>query len=133
VNVVYLIGSLAGIALLVGLNVLLLGRARAGVGSAATIAERLSREIAGFHPGACVIAADGRAALIENAANQAVILVRAMGDGVVARNLAREAFGGVTRDGACLSLRLADFTLPRANIALDDEALAREWEARLKA
>lgn len=132
-NILYLIGSFAGIALLVGLNVLLLGRARPGLGSAVTIAERLSCEIPGFRAGACACAVDRGAALVENQAGGGLLLACALGDGFVARKLSHEVLRGVRREGSRLSLRLADFTIPRADLSFADEAVAREWETRLKA
>ena len=128
----YLAGSLAGIALLVGLNHLLFGRARLNVGGKDAVAARLAREIPGFRAGRCLIGADGRAALIENAANRSVLLVEALGDDVVTRKLTRDLVASVGRLGAQLSLELADFTFPRATIHAGSENQAREWEARLK-
>ena len=129
----YLAGSLAGIALLVGLNHLLFGRARSNVGGRDTLAARLAREVPGFRAGHCLIGADGRAALVENAANRSVFLVEALGDDVVTRKPTRELVASVGRLGARLSLELADFTFPRATILAGSENQARAWEARLKA
>lgn len=132
-TVLYLTASLAGIALVVGLNILLLGRAEPRFGSVAAIAEQLAREIPGFRAGACAVAVDGRGVLIENAANRTILLVRMVGDGVVVRKLSRDLLSAVARESSGLSLRLADFTLPRAQLTFANESLAAEWEARLKA
>jgi hypothetical protein len=129
----YLTGSLAGIAVLVGLNHLLFGRARPHVGGRDAIASRLAREIPGFRAGRCLIGADGRAALIENAANRSIVLVEALGDGVISRKLTHDLVANIGRLGAQLSLELADFTFPRATILAGNEVQAREWEMRLKA
>jgi len=129
----YLLGSLAGIALLVVLNFVLFSRARPNVGNAEAIAARLRREVPGFRAGRCAVAQDGRSALIENAAERTAYFVEAMGDGVVMRKLSRDLLANVSRDGAQLSLSFADFTLGRTIMKLDGDDLAREWEARLKA
>ena len=131
-SLIYLAGSLVGIALLVGFNFLLFGRAHPEVGSAETIATRLAREIPGFRAGRAIIGADGRAAVIENAANRSLYLVEAMGDGIVTRQLTRGLLANVGRLGERLSLELRDFTFPRATLLAPSESLAREWEARLK-
>jgi hypothetical protein len=130
--VLYLAGSLAGIALLVGINLLLFGRVRPDVGSAAAIAERLAREVPGFRPGRTIVGADGRAALIENAQTRSLFLIEAMGDGVVTRQLGQGLIANVGRLGARLSLELRDFTFPRAVLVAPSESVAREWETRLK-
>ena len=131
-SVIYLAASLGGIALLVGLNFLLFGRARPDVGSEQDIAKRLAREIPGFRAGRSVVGTDGRAALIENAANRSVFLVEAIGDGIVTRQISRGLLSSVGRLGERLSLELRDFTFPRATIWAPSDGLAREWESRLK-
>jgi Ser/Thr protein kinase RdoA (MazF antagonist) len=130
--VLYLAGSLAGIALLVGFNLLLFGRVRPDVGSADAIAGRLAREIPGFRPGRAIVGADGRAAVIENAQTRALFLIEAMGDGIVTRQLTGGLLANVGRLGARLSLELRDFTFPRAVLVAPSESVAREWEMRLK-
>ena len=130
--ILYLAGSLGGIALLVGLNLLLFGRARPDVGSADELAKRLAREIPGFRAGRSVVGTDGRAALIENAANRSIFLVEAMGDDIVTRQISRGVLSSVGRLGERLSLELRDFTFPRATIWAPSDGLAREWELRLK-
>lgn len=131
-TVLYLAGSLAGIALLVGLNLILFGRARPALGGLDQIATRLAREIPGFRAGRYVVGVDGRSALVENAANRSVLFVEAFGDGVVTRKLTPDLLANVGRLGAQLSLDLSDFTLPRATLIAADEKEARDWEARLK-
>lgn len=128
----YLAGSLVGVALLVLLNLSLFGRAKTDVGTADTVSARLAREIPGFRAGRFARDAQGRAALIENAADRSVFLVEALGDDVVTRKLLPSQPITVDRNGATLELRLADFTFPRAKIRFDDEAAAREWERRLE-
>jgi hypothetical protein len=124
----YLAGSVVGIALLVGLNVALFGRKTRALDLVA-LEERLALDHPGFRAGPSVLAGD--AALIEDGRDGAVYLVRAGGDKFVARRL-----GGIkrlARDGAVLDLRFADFTFPRARLAFADESDAGAWEARLKA
>ncbi|HTW33823.1 MAG TPA: hypothetical protein VMD53_04325 [Rhizomicrobium sp.] len=131
-SLIYLAGSLGGIALLVGFNLLLFGRARPQVGTAPEIAARLAKEIPGFRAGRAIVGADGRSAVIENVANRALYLVEAMGDGVVTRQLSHGLLANVGRLGERLSLELRDFTFPRATLVAGSESLAREWESRLK-
>jgi hypothetical protein len=132
-SLLYLAGSLAGIALLVLLNRVLFGRAKPDVGSAEAIAAHLAREIPGFRAGRCALGTDGLAALIENDADRSILLVQALGEGIVTRRLSRALLASTGRLGARLSLGLSDFTLPRVRVALASESLAREWETRLKA
>jgi hypothetical protein len=129
---IYLAGSLGGIALLVGFNLLLFGRARPQVGTAQEIAERLASEIPGFRAGRVVVGADGRCAVIENAVNRSLYLLEAMGDDIVTRQLTRDLLANVGRLGERLSFELRDFTFPRATLLAPNESLAREWEVRLK-
>jgi hypothetical protein len=129
---IYLAGSLGGIALLVGFNLLLFGRVRAQLGTAQEIAARLAKEIPGFRAGRAIVGADGRSAVIENASNRGLYLVEAMGDAVVTRQLSHGLLANVGRLGEKLSLELRDFTFPRGTLVADSESLAREWEARLK-
>jgi hypothetical protein len=130
-NGLYLIGTLAANVLLVGFNLVLFGRGHPQVGNRDAIAERLKREIPGFSIGECAVAADGSAALVENLANGVAVLVQAIGDQMVVRKLSRDVLRNAARDGTRISLWLKDFTLPRVDFSLDDEFLARTWEARL--
>jgi hypothetical protein len=130
-SLVYLIGSLAGIALLVALNHVLLGRAALRFESVEAVAARLARELPGFRPGMCDLDARGRAALMENAANGAAWLVAAHGDGAVLRKLTPSLLERIDRDGAKLFFRLRDFTLPSACVALARDADAERWLLRL--
>jgi hypothetical protein len=129
---IYLAGSLGGIALLVGFNLLLFGRVHAQVGTAQEIAARLAKEFPGFRAGRAIVGSDGRSAVIENAANRSLYLVEAMGDAIVTRQLSHGLLANVGRLGERLSLELRDFTFPRATLVAASESLAREWEVRLK-
>jgi hypothetical protein len=129
--VIYLIGSVAGIALMVGLNVLLFGRGTGALDLRA-LESRLALDHPGFRAGESAVSADARAALMENRADGALYLARAGGDKFVTRRLSRGSLRALRRDGAGLDLRFADFTFPRAKLAFADESQASDWEARLK-
>lgn len=132
-NWIYLAGSLGGIALMVGLAVVLFGVSGAKIASAADAIRRLKDEIAGFRAGDIAFDAGQHAALIENTRDGVVHLVVARGDGLVVRPLRHGILKRALRTGATLTLRLSDFTLPRAKLTLPDEAAAALWEARLAA
>ncbi len=130
-NVLYLIGSVAGIALLVGLNVLLFGRRIAAL-DADAVTDSLASDVPGFRAGRHTIADGAHTALIENSADGALYLVAARGSRIASRKLSRGGVRSVARDGKSIALRLSDFTLPKAQLAFADEHAAQEWEARLK-
>jgi hypothetical protein len=124
----YLLGSVAGIALMVGVNVALFGR-RTGALDLAALQARLALDNPGFRSGEAVVA--GRTALVENAADGALYLARASGDTFVTRKLSRGSVKRITRSGASLDLRFADFTFPRARLAFANEDDAGAWHARI--
>jgi hypothetical protein len=128
-QLLYLAGSLVGVAAICGLCVALFGR---GVSSldAAGAAARVADDVPGFRPGRFALSADTRSALIEDARDGGVYIVCARGDGLVTRKLAKGFLRATSRDGAALRLKFADFTFPQARIDLADEAAARDWEAR---
>lgn len=128
-NALYLLGSLLGIGFLVGLNLLLMGRARPRLDPAVAVA-LLEAEHPGFCARNAVVAVTSDAALIEDAAG-ALYLVMALGDKLASRRLAKDQVVSVVRDGRTLTLRLRDFTFRRARLALSDDAEAGEWERRL--
>lgn len=127
----YLIGSVVGIALLVGLNILLFGRNTARLDSD-SLAARLALDVPGFRAGASAISADANTALIENAADRSLYLARARGDKFVVRKIANAAVHSVGRDDAKLSLRFADFTFPKVDFALASATDASAWETRIR-
>jgi hypothetical protein len=127
----YLLGSVAGVAMMVGLNVLLFGRG-AGVLDLEAVSRSLALDHPGFVPGHAALAVDGRAALIEDRGGHALYLARASGARFVTRKIARGSLRGLGRDGARLDLRFSDFTFPRAELAFAGEAEAGDWEARLR-
>ncbi|HEX4859961.1 MAG TPA: hypothetical protein VFV07_01910 [Rhizomicrobium sp.] len=117
--------SLGEVALMVGLCLLLFGRASTP-GTQAFDA-RLAQDVPGLRAGRRAVSGDGRSVLVEDARDGAIYLVVARGDGVVTRKLSRST--RVSRDGERLTLGLQDFTLKRAELTLTD---ASDWEARLK-
>jgi len=126
--ILYLAGSLAGVGLMVGLSVLLFGL-RAAPLDAADATRRLAQEIAGFRAGDVALDVGGQAALVEDRRDGTVHLVVRRGDGLITRRL--NALRRLDRDGAALSLRLSDFTLPRTRLVLPEAGLARAWQVRL--
>jgi hypothetical protein len=128
-NPLYLLGSLAGVALLVALNLVLTGRKRVRV-DLERAGALLAAEQPGFRPGRQVLATDGDAALLEDETG-ALYLVAGAGDGLVSRMLSTNSMRAVSRDGETLVIRLRDLTFPRARLALADEAEAKDWQARL--
>ena len=131
-NALYLIGSVVGIALLVGFNVLLFGRNMTALDEDAVV-ETLANDTPGFRPGRHTIAQGAHTALVENDADGSIYLVAARGDRIASRRLARGSLKALTRTGPDIALRLSDFTFPKASLAFASENEAREWETRLKA
>lgn len=125
----YLLGSILGVALIVALNLVLLGRARALVDLDAAKA-LLAAEYPGFQAQRAVLARDSRVALIEDDTG-GLYLVAGAGDTLVSRALLPGSVRAVARNGESLSIRFRDFTFPRAGLALGDAAEAKAWEARL--
>jgi hypothetical protein len=132
-NLLYLAGSLIGVAMIVGLNLVLFGRAKFALGSVRDIGTRIAADLPGFRAGSGIVGNDGATALVTDSADSTIFLVKAFGDRLVTRKLSRGVVRDVSANGSMLSLRLKDFTLPNARIALESEAAAQDWEARLKA
>ena len=131
-NLLYLAGSLISVAMIVGLNLVLFGRAKSALDSLADLGALIAADIPGFRAGGGIIGNDGSTALVTDGADSAIFLIKALGDRVVMRKLSRGVVRSVSADGSTLSLQLKDFTWPKARIALDSEAKAQDWEARLK-
>lgn len=129
-GIVYLAGSLAGIALLVGLNLLLFGRVRPSLGDAQSIAARLAREVPRFRAGAVALSEDGRCALVEDAVHHALYLVEAQGADAVTRKLTPSLVHAVRHSGREIAITLADYTLPEARLRLADD-VAAQWARKL--
>ena len=131
-NLLYLAGSLIGVAMIVGFNLVLFGRAKPALGNIQDLGTRIAADIPGFRAECGIIGNDGSVALVTDGADSTIFLIKALGDRLVTRRLSRGLLQAVSTDGSTLSLWLKDFTLPRARIALESEAAARDWEARLK-
>lgn len=126
----YLLGSLAGIGLIVILNLMLFGRSRQVLHSLEAARARLASEVPGLCVRESILSADGRAALIRD--DHAVYLVAAQGDGFIVRKCAKGTLRSLARDTARLNLRFADFTLPHFDVSLADAACAAHWQDALR-
>jgi hypothetical protein len=131
-NLVYFLGSLIGVALIVGLNVALFGRAKPILGNLQDLGSLIAADVPGFRAGCGVVGSDGAAALVEDEGSAAIFLVGAIGDRIVTRKLSPATLHRMARDGSVLSLQLRDFAFPKTRITLADNDAARAWEARLK-
>ena len=127
----YLLFSLGGVAALIALNAALFGAGTAKIATPQSVEAYLAQILPAFRGCSTALGADGGAALAENAVDGAIHLVIARGDAFVARKLAKPLLRGVERRDACLSLRLADLTLPHVRLALGDAQTAAQWERRL--
>ena len=129
-NLLYLLGALAGVGLIVGLNLLLLGRGQVRV-DVANAAALMASEQPGFRAGRSIVSATGDAVLLEDVSGRLFLVVGA-GDKLVNRLLTAESLRAVSRRGETLDLRFRDPTFSRARFGFGDEATAREFEARLQ-
>ena len=127
----YLIGSVAGIALLVGLNILLFGRAAARI-DAEAVAAQLALEVPGFRAGSSTVSADSSAALIENKADRSLYLACVRGDKFAIRKVSKGALRTIICDDGTLNLRFTDFTFPKAAFQFHRADDASAWEARVR-
>ncbi len=130
-NLLYLAGSLAGIGLLVLLSAALFGLDGARIASTQTVEAYLARTLPLFRARSMALDSAEKAALAENDVDGTIHLVVACGDGMVSRKLSRSLLRGVSRQGSTLSLRLADFTLPRADLIFAESTTALQWEKKL--
>ena len=130
-NLLYLLGSLAGVAMLVLLCAALFGASGARIATAQALEAYLGQILPRFRVRSIALGEDAKAALAENDVDGTIHLVVAHGDGMVTRKLSRPLLRAVERNGAMLSLRLDDFTMPRAALILPDPAIAAAWEKKL--
>lgn len=126
-QVLQLLISVGGIAVMVALCWALFGRAATKLPGVDALGAQMARDIPGFRAGAIAHSRNEEVALIEDIHDGSVYLVLARGDGLVIRKMSRGL--GVMRDGKQLALRLRDFTLKDASIDLPD---ADYWETKLK-
>lgn len=130
-NVVAFAVLLASFAVIIGVNVLVFGRRRRTLGPAA-IEAAIAAQVPDFRCGPIVLAVDGGGALAQSSVDGAIYLVAVLGRGFVTRRLRKELLRAVRRDGARLTIWLADFAFPRARLLLANERLAREWQERMR-
>ncbi len=130
-NPFYLLGSLAGVALLVALCAALFGTKGARIAAPRNFESYLALTLPGFRARSMTLGAEAKAALAENDVDGAIHLVVVCGDGLVSRRLSRPLQRAVARNGAVLSLHLSDFTMPRADLVFADPAAATQWEKKL--
>jgi hypothetical protein len=131
-QLIYLAGSLAGVAALVALSAWLFGVKLKAIDPDA-VETLLKAERPGFRLGRVSIAVDGRSALVEDGHDGAIFIVVRQGDGLAPRRLDRPFLRRASQAGSALSLRFSDFTFPSARIDFADPAQARDWAARLAA
>lgn len=127
-----LAGSAAAISALILLNRWLGGWTPSRLDSLADAGERLGADVVGFRPGAGALATDRLAALVREEGGDRLGLVIARGDRYVTRALAPGELLSVRREGRTLTLHIADFTLSRVGVTLEDEAAARDFETLAK-
>lgn len=128
-----LLGSLAGIGLMVLLNQRLGLNTPALLRSIEEAKTRLDEDQVGFRAGrAAVLAEDGRAALVEEESTGRLGLLAARGDGIVIRYLGPGSVKAARMgEGRDIVLRLNDFTFEPLRIQLADTGTARQWADRL--
>jgi len=130
VNLLYLLFSLGGVALMVALCALLFGLKGVRI-TAQSVEVYLAQVLPAFRARGIVLGVDKKSALVENDIDGAIHLVVAHGDTFVARKLSKTLLQTVVCDGAGIILRLADFTLPHVKLALGDPAAAALWKKKL--
>ncbi len=132
--VILVIGASAlAIGLLVVLNIIIGGWSTARLRTQDEAVEALRAGVFGFEAaGPVVLDAEGRGALAREAHGERMGLAVVFGDKVTVRALGGGDVRAVTRDGARLTIRLNDYTLPTARLHLADAAAAQAWQADLK-
>ena len=130
-NSLYLFFSLGGVALMVALCALLFGLKSARFTSTQGAEVYLTQILPTFRARSIALGADKKSALVENDIDGTIHLIVAHGDTFVARKLSKRLLRAVACEGANLLLHLADFTLPRAELALGNPATAALWEKKL--
>ncbi len=126
-QVLQLLISVGGIAIMVALCWALFGRATAKLPDVDALGARMACDIPGFRTGAVTLSDDRLAALVEDVHGGAVYLAIAHGDGIVTRKISREL--DIERAGDRIVLRMKDFTLKALKLSLPD---AERWETKLK-
>ena len=131
--VILVIGASAlAITLLVVLNILLGGWSAARLRTPEEAAAALREGVFGFEAAAPVaLDAEGCGALAREAGGDRIGLAVVFGDRVTVRALRTGDVRAVSRDGARLTIRLHDYTLPSATLHLGDVQTAQAWQADL--
>ena len=127
-----LVGSIAGIALMVAVNwALLRGRTPARL-TADAVAERLAADFIGYEAHDITFANGGKAALARSRDGRGIALTILMGDRMITRLLSPGVLRSVAAHGnASLRIRFEDFTLPAASLTFDDAETGRKWAEAL--
>ncbi len=131
--VILVIGASAlAITLLVVLNILIGGWSTARLRTPEEAAAALREGVFGFEAASPVgLDAEGRGALAREAGGDRVGLAVVFGDRVTVRALRPGEVRAVSRDGARLTIRLHDYTLPSATLHLSDAQAAQAWQTDL--
>lgn len=127
-----LLGSLAGIAALVGLSALFGRWSKPVIQSEADAAAFVKAENFRFNPGEAVVSPDGGAAIVADASGDSFGVVVTRGDRWVSRVVTPQTVrqAKLTQPDR-LRISFKDFTMPTAVITFDDPAIAEKWAARL--
>lgn len=133
--IILVVGASAlAIGLLVILNILIGGWTPARLRTEDEAAQALADGVFGFRAASPVaLAADGHGALAREAGGDRLGLAVAFGDRLTVRALRPGDLRSVERDGARLTLRLNDYTLPSAALRFSDAETAQQWAAEAEA
>lgn len=128
--IIVLGASALAIALLVVLNMILGGWRAARIEGPDDAVRLMADGVFGFQAdGPVGLDSGGRAALAREAGGARLGLALVMGDRITVRALRPGDVKAVSRDGVRLTLTLADYTLPRAELRFADADAAMDWEA----
>ena len=133
VLLIVLAGSVLGVALIVMLNRAIGGWSPAVVAGEDGARRALEADVIDFEAGEGAVDVEGRSALFTETGGHRLGLVVARGDGLIARALGPGDVRQAAIEDATLVLRLNDYTLPRAEVTLDDIAPAETWAQRARA
>jgi hypothetical protein len=127
-----LLGSIAGVSAMIALNIYLRTWTPAQLTSLADARDRLDTDAIGFEAGPGVLAADGSAAIIEEAGGRRFGLLAARGDSIVIRYLTPGLVDTARLDESGeMSVRLKDFSCTAVRFPFDDRETARVWADKL--
>lgn len=133
-------GSIVLIALVIVANWLAGGWKAARIDNSAAAIARLALDYPDFEAGDALLSSDGSTALLSGITDQGIHrfgLIKAMGDTLVTRVFDADELTEVRLNADVtpprLSLDLADFSLPHADIIGLDDAELRSWQDRITA